>query len=41
VKDRVAYVRAGAGIVYDSVAKTEYDETQAKANSCLRAIRGN
>jgi anthranilate synthase component 1 len=40
VKDRVAYVRAGAGIVYDSVAKTEYDETQAKANSCLRAIRG-
>ncbi|MDO8303445.1 MAG: anthranilate synthase component 1 [Sedimentisphaerales bacterium] len=40
VKDRVAYVRAGAGIVYDSVPKTEYDETQAKANSCLRAIRG-
>jgi anthranilate synthase component I len=40
VKDRVAYVRAGAGIVNDSVPKTEYDETQAKANSCIRAIRG-
>jgi anthranilate synthase component 1 len=40
IKDRTAYVRAGAGIVHDSVAKTEYEETQAKANSCIRAIRG-
>jgi anthranilate synthase component I len=41
VKDHVAYVRAGAGIVHDSVPKTEYEETQAKANSCIRAVRGN
>ncbi|PKL44498.1 MAG: anthranilate synthase component 1 [Planctomycetes bacterium HGW-Planctomycetes-1] len=40
VKDRIAYVRVGAGIVYDSVPKTEFDETQHKANSCLRAVRG-
>ncbi len=41
VKDNIAYVRAGAGIVYDSVPKTEYEETAHKARSCLRAIRGN
>ncbi|MBU1261066.1 MAG: anthranilate synthase component 1 [Planctomycetes bacterium] len=40
VKDHIAYVRAGAGIVYDSVPKTEFEETQHKANSCLRAVRG-
>ncbi|MBN1788719.1 MAG: anthranilate synthase component 1 [Sedimentisphaerales bacterium] len=40
VKDHIAYVRAGAGIVYDSVPKTEFAETQHKANSCLRAVRG-
>ncbi len=40
VKDRTAYVRAGAGIVHDSVPKTEFEETEHKANSCLRAIRG-
>lgn len=40
VKDGTAYVRAGAGIVYDSVPATEFHETQHKANSCLRAIRG-
>ncbi len=40
VKDHIAYIRAGAGIVYDSVPKTEFDETQHKANSCLRAVRG-
>ncbi len=40
VRDGKAYVRAGAGIVYDSVPKTEYEETQHKARSCLRAIRG-
>jgi anthranilate synthase component 1 len=41
VKNHVAYVRAGGGIVYDSVPKTEFEETQHKANSCLRAVRGN
>ena len=30
---------AGAGIVYDSVPETEYNETEFKARSCLRAIR--
>ncbi len=41
IKDNTAYIRAGAGIVFDSVPKTEFDETQHKANSCLRAVRGN
>ena len=40
VKDRTAYVRVGAGIVHDSVPKTEFEETEHKAKSCLRAIRG-
>ncbi len=40
VKDGTAYIRAGAGIVYDSVPETEYFETEHKARSCLRAIRG-
>ncbi|MCD4831541.1 MAG: anthranilate synthase component 1 [Anaerohalosphaeraceae bacterium] len=40
IKDHVAYIRAGAGIVYDSVAKTEFEETGHKAGSCLRAVRG-
>jgi len=40
IKNHTAYVRAGAGIVHDSVPKTEFEETQHKANSCLRAIRG-
>ncbi len=41
IKDGTAYVRAGAGIVHDSVPKSEYEETGHKANSCLKAIRGN
>ena len=40
VKDHTAYIRVGAGIVYDSVPKTEFEETEHKARSCLRAIRG-
>ena len=40
IKDNVAYIRAGAGIVHDSIPKSEFDETQHKAGSCLRAIRG-
>jgi len=39
VKDHMAFVRVGAGIVHDSVPKTEFEETEHKANSCLRAIR--
>lgn len=41
IKDNAAYIRAGAGIVYDSVPATEFAETQHKAGSCLRAVRGN
>ncbi len=40
IKDHTAYIRAGGGVVYDSVPKTEFEETQHKANSCLRAVRG-
>ncbi len=39
VRDHTAYIRVGAGIVHDSVPKTEFEETQHKAGSCLRAIR--
>jgi anthranilate synthase component 1 len=41
VRDHTAYIRVGAGIVHDSVPKTEFEETEHKAGSCLRAIRGN
>ncbi|MBW8002707.1 MAG: anthranilate synthase component 1 [Planctomycetes bacterium] len=40
VKDHTAYIRVGAGIVYDSVPATEFEETEHKAMSCLRAVRG-
>jgi len=40
IKDHTAYVRVGAGIVHDSVPKTEFEETEHKARSCLRAVRG-
>ncbi len=40
VKDNMAYIRAGAGIVHDSVPQTEFEETDHKARSCLRAVRG-
>ena len=38
VKDGVAHVQAGAGIVADSVPEKEYAETQNKAAALLRAI---
>jgi anthranilate synthase component 1 len=40
IKDHTAFVRVGAGIVHDSVPKTEFEETEHKAASCLRAVRG-
>ncbi len=40
IRDRIAYIRAGAGIVHDSIPSMEFDETEHKAGSCLRAIRG-
>ena len=38
LKDGVAYVQAGGGIVYDSVPQAEYMETLHKAQALLRAI---
>jgi anthranilate synthase component 1 len=38
VKDGVAYVQAGGGVVADSVPANEYDETRNKARAALRAI---
>ncbi|MFA6920986.1 MAG: anthranilate synthase component I [Gallionella sp.] len=37
VKDNMLYVQAGAGIVADSVADSEWQETQNKARAVLRA----
>ena len=38
LKDDIAYVQAGGGIVYDSVPELEYQETVNKAQAPLRAI---
>jgi anthranilate synthase component 1 len=38
VKDHTAYIRVGAGIVHDSVPKTEFEETEHKAGSCMKAL---
>jgi anthranilate synthase component 1 len=38
VKDHTAYIRAGGGVVHDSVPKTEFEETEHKAGSCMRAL---
>ena len=38
VRNHTAYIRVGAGIVHDSVPRTEFEETEHKAGSCLRAI---
>lgn len=38
VKDGVAYLQAGAGIVYDSDPDREYDETVNKAKALFRAV---
>jgi len=40
VKGGVAYVRAGAGVVYDSDPVAEADETRRKASAVLSAIAG-
>jgi len=38
VKDGVAYIQAGAGIVADSDPATEYQETVSKAKAMMRAV---
>ena len=39
LRDGVAYVQAGAGVVADSVAEREFEETQNKAMALLAAVR--
>ena len=38
MKDGIAYVQAGGGIVYDSVPEREYEESMNKARALLKAI---
>jgi anthranilate synthase component 1 len=38
VKDGIAHVRAGAGVVFDSDPVKEADETRRKASAVLSAI---
>jgi anthranilate synthase component 1 len=38
LRNGIAYVQAGAGIVYDSVPAREYEETLNKARALLDAI---
>jgi anthranilate synthase component 1 len=38
VKDGIAYIQAGGGVVADSVPADEYEETRNKARAALRAI---
>ncbi len=38
-KNKKAYVQAGGGIVYDSVAEKEYEESVNKAASMIQAVR--
>lgn len=39
VKDDIAHVQAGAGVVNDSVPQSEADETRAKAQAVISAIK--
>jgi anthranilate synthase component I, non-proteobacterial lineages len=38
IKDKTAYIQAGAGLVADSVPATEYQETMNKARALIKAI---
>jgi len=38
IKDKVLYIQAGAGIVYDSVPQSEWDETMNKGRAVFRAV---
>lgn len=37
VKDNTLYVQAGAGVVYDSIPQSEWDETMHKARALIKA----
>jgi len=39
IKGDKAFIRVGAGIVYDSVPQKEFEETEKKADACLEAIK--
>ena len=39
LKGDKAYIRVGAGIVFDSVPKNEFQETEKKAQACLKAVK--
>lgn len=39
LKNNQAFIRAGAGIVYDSVPENEFYETERKMSACLNAIK--
>ena len=38
VKDNVAHIQAGAGVVYDSIPQAEADETKQKAQAVINAV---
>ena len=38
IKDQVLHIQAGAGIVYDSVPRNEWDETMNKGRAIFRAV---
>ncbi len=38
VQHNIAHIQAGAGVVYDSVAQSEADETRAKAQAVIKAV---
>jgi anthranilate synthase component 1 len=38
VKDNIAHVQAGAGVVYDSIPQSEADETRQKAQAVISAV---
>ena len=38
VNKGVAYVQAGAGVVYDNIPKREYEESMNKARALLKAL---
>ena len=37
IKDQTLYVQAGAGVVYDSIPQSEWDETMHKARALIKA----
>jgi len=39
LRDDKAYIRAGAGVVYDSIPEKEFIETEKKAMACIKSIK--